>query len=153
MNWQDIEGDRERYAAYLCSREWSVLKAAVHERSGGVCERCRRNPVDAVHHLTYARKYSELLEDLQGICNPCHEFTHAKSDHDPAASLPGARIVKEGDGFVIEAGGARYDFGTSVGMSLLHGLIDLQEINAHIALMADCVREMKQNGWEATDGQ
>lgn len=82
--WQDIADDREKYAAYLCSREWGVLKRAVHERAKGHCERCDVPSIDAVHHLTYARKYKEKLEDLEGLCKSCHEYTHGKSDIDPA---------------------------------------------------------------------
>lgn len=88
MRWQDIENDKEKYHAYLASREWSVLKECVHSRSGGKCERCRHNRIDAVHHLTYIRKYSELLTDLQGLCNGCHAFIHAKSNVDPILSAP-----------------------------------------------------------------
>lgn len=75
--------EKERYQRYLCSREWAVLKEQVKKRSGGVCERCRLVESAAVHHLTYARKYQEELEDLQDICEPCHQFTHGKSDDDP----------------------------------------------------------------------
>lgn len=56
--------EKERYQQYLCSREWAVLKEQVHKRSGGICERCGFHPLDRVHHLTYARKYKERLEDL-----------------------------------------------------------------------------------------
>lgn len=84
-DWKDIPGDtKEKYGLYLCSREWAELKRAVHERAGGKCERCRRNPIDAVHHLTYDRKYAERLEDLQANCDGCHAFTHGKSDIDPS---------------------------------------------------------------------
>lgn len=84
MNWRSITDDKEKYAAYLCSREWSVLKEAVRERSDNTCERCRILPMNACHHLTYARKYKEQLEDLQAICTACHEFTHGKFWMDPA---------------------------------------------------------------------
>lgn len=83
MNWQDIENDREKYSAYLCSREWAEKREAVRERADNRCERCLIGPMDACHHLTYERKYNELLEDLQAICTPCHKFTHGKSDRDP----------------------------------------------------------------------
>lgn len=83
MNWKKMPEGKEKYAAYLCSREWSVLKEAVKDRSGGACERCSSNPMDHVHHLTYARKYSEQLDDLQACCKACHEFIHGKSDSDP----------------------------------------------------------------------
>jgi hypothetical protein len=80
--------ERERYQRYLNSREWGVKKEAVRRRAGGVCERCKLNPVDLVHHLTYIRKYDERLEDLQAICQGCHDFIHGRSDHDPRASRP-----------------------------------------------------------------
>lgn len=76
--------EKERYARYMTSREWALRKAPVKERSGGICERCKINPSDAVHHLSYARKYHEEPEDLQDICEACHKFTHGKSDVDPA---------------------------------------------------------------------
>ena len=82
-DWRDITDEKEKYAAYLCSREWSEKRELVRERSGGRCERCEVYPMDAVHHLTYARKYAERLDDLQAICDACHKFTHGKSDRDP----------------------------------------------------------------------
>ena len=88
MNWKRMPEGKERYAAYLCSREWSVLKESVKLRSRGKCERCTLNPMDHVHHLTYARKYAERLEDLQACCKKCHEFIHGKSDVDPADDRP-----------------------------------------------------------------
>lgn len=92
-DWRTIENDREKYAAYLCSREWSVLKEAVRKRSRGLCERCRVIPQDATHHLTYERKYNERLEDLQAICTPCHDFTHGKSSIDPASNRQALRYI------------------------------------------------------------
>ncbi len=89
MRWQDIQDEEEKYAAYLCSREWNEKKEAVHARAYGKCERCFVNKIGAVHHQSYKRKYDELLEDLQANCNDCHAFTHGKSDVDPCnLSLP-----------------------------------------------------------------
>lgn len=82
-SWKTETDDREKYGLYLASREWSVLKEAVHARAKGVCERCNVNKIDAVHHLTYIRKYEEQLDDLQGLCKGCHDFNHGKSDVDP----------------------------------------------------------------------
>ena len=84
LSWQTITDDREKYKAYLCSREWALLRNAVRARCDGKCERCKVNDMECVHHLTYARKYDEPIEDLAGWCNACHEFTHGKSDVDPA---------------------------------------------------------------------
>ena len=76
----------ERWGRYMASREWGLLKRAVKDRADGVCERCRDAAVENVHHLTYVRKYQERLEDLLGLCRPCHEYLHGKSDLDPCAS-------------------------------------------------------------------
>ena len=73
----------EKRHAYYCSREWGLLKRAVHERSGGKCERCHVDKAVNVHHLTYARLYHEELTDLWHLCRGCHEFVHAHSDVDP----------------------------------------------------------------------
>jgi hypothetical protein len=73
----------EKYQAYLCSREWGLKREAVIERSGGICERCKRNDGDAVHHKTYKRIYNEPLTDLIYLCEACHDFTHGRADDDP----------------------------------------------------------------------
>lgn len=77
--------ESERYQQYLCSPEWGRLRAAVMYRSGGVCERCKLGRSVQVHHLTYIRKYAELLEDLQAVCAECHKFIHGRSSCDPLA--------------------------------------------------------------------
>jgi 5-methylcytosine-specific restriction endonuclease McrA len=78
----------ERYQRYLCSREWAERRRTVLARCGGVCERCRHAAASHVHHLTYIRKYRERPEDLQALCEPCHEFTHGKRDDDPLKAIP-----------------------------------------------------------------
>jgi hypothetical protein len=88
MLWKYMPEGKEKYSAYLCSREWAVLKEAVKRRSKGICERCTVNRMDHVHHLTYERKYAERLDDLQACCKQCHEFIHGKSDIDPADERP-----------------------------------------------------------------
>jgi hypothetical protein len=75
----------EEYQAYLASREWRLLCEAVDKRSGGICERCHKHSGRAHHHLTYARIGHERLEDLQHICDPCHEYQSGKRHDDPAA--------------------------------------------------------------------
>lgn len=82
-DWKTCTDDKEKYQLYLASREWCKLREQVRERAGDRCERCDIFPMDACHHLSYANKYNESLEDLQAICTTCHEFTHGKSDFDP----------------------------------------------------------------------
>jgi replicative DNA helicase len=95
--WREIEDQREKYQCYLCSREWAVLKEAVHKRAEGVCERCGQYPIDAVHHLTYARKYAEELEDLAGWCKHCHEYTHGKALWDPREDQTRVPLIDKAD--------------------------------------------------------
>lgn len=84
--------NKMEYQGYLASREWALKREAVRKRSGSKCERCKKNEMDAVHHLTYIRIGNELLTDLQAICDPCHEFLSGKRDDDPAISAPLAEI-------------------------------------------------------------
>lgn len=88
MDWKNITNEKEKYSAYLCSREWSIKKEAVKKRSGGFCERCISVPMYAVHHMTYERKYNENLSDLHAVCKPCHDWIHAKVGPDPMHSVP-----------------------------------------------------------------
>jgi len=92
--WNDPNLDAsERYSLYLCSRHWAVRREAVRKRSGEVCERCGKAPMAHVHHLTYARRFAEPLEDLQAVCLACHAYLHAASDHDPT----GGHVDAHGD--------------------------------------------------------
>lgn len=75
--------DKSEYQTYLASREWARLREFVRQRSGGLCERCLKNPMQAVHHRTYERVGKERATDLIAICNPCHEFVSAKRQDDP----------------------------------------------------------------------
>lgn len=97
MMWQTITDDREKYQAYLASREWALMRNKVIARSGGICERCKVNRMDHVHHMTYIRKYNEKPEDLRALCKPCHDFTHGKSHTDPLRMVPAmfdGRVIK-----------------------------------------------------------
>lgn len=80
------------YYEYIASREWKLKCRAIKERSGGRCERCKVAPHENTHHLTYQRLGNERLEDLQGLCRPCHEFLSAVTDYDPLSALKPATI-------------------------------------------------------------
>lgn len=76
---------RARYAKYMQSAEWKVIRIAAIERAGHQCEYTKANgelgivrcPVRhhlTVHHKTYARfGGGELPGDLQVLCKPHHE--------------------------------------------------------------------------------
>jgi hypothetical protein len=84
----------EKYQKYLRSREWLLLKKQVHERAKEICERCMHNPVECIHHDTYARLYNERLSDLWGLCKGCHDFIEDRSEYDPLNDNPEIRKIK-----------------------------------------------------------
>jgi 5-methylcytosine-specific restriction endonuclease McrA len=75
--------NNEDWGRYRASREWAIRKREVTLRSGGICERCRVRPQEHIHHVTYARAGQERLEDLLGLCRPCHQYESGFSDIDP----------------------------------------------------------------------
>ena len=76
---------REQYREYLLSPEWKALRRKVIDRCGGLCEGCREERVTQVHHLTYAHVRDELLFELVGLCDACHERAHTPRQQGIAA--------------------------------------------------------------------
>ena len=58
-------------------------------------------PVTSVHHLTYENIGHEAVEELQGVCNPCHRFLSAKSGFDPS-SIRQALVKMQDSQFVTD---------------------------------------------------
>ncbi len=88
VDWKTMREGKEKYSAYLASREWAVLKEQIKQRSRGICEHCLVARGTQTHHQTYARKYKEPLSDLLHVCAPCHEFLSGKSQDNPADTRP-----------------------------------------------------------------
>jgi 5-methylcytosine-specific restriction endonuclease McrA len=65
-----------RYADYLASPEWRTRRLIVLVLARQKCACC---PLEAtqVHHLTYARRGRELLNDLLPLCDGCHDQKHS----------------------------------------------------------------------------
>lgn len=64
---------------YLQSKHWRSFKRRAKEHYGNKCARCFRHGSFVmldVHHLTYARLWSERLEDVQLLCRDCHKLEH-----------------------------------------------------------------------------
>jgi hypothetical protein len=66
------------YNDYLQSDDWKLKRRKVYDRCRGLCEGCRDRPVTQVHHLTYAHVGDELLYELVGLCDDCHEKAHER---------------------------------------------------------------------------
>ena len=66
--------------AYYRSELWAAFRAFVRARCHGICEQCGTQPMQAVHHLTYARfGGKERVQDLLGVCHPCHAGLHEQA--------------------------------------------------------------------------
>ena len=64
------------YNGYLKSSEWKVKSKAVRKRAKGVCEKCKKNPCEHVHHKTYQNVGNEKMCDLIAVCRKCHSELH-----------------------------------------------------------------------------
>lgn len=87
----------EFYEQYIKSHEWQIKRLAALERSGCRCERCGARDGERVlaqgkikhlslhcHHLTYDRLGNEELDDLEILCEWCHEVAdewRKRGDH------------------------------------------------------------------------
>lgn len=76
LNWRSLPAGREKYAAYLASRDWAERRMVVIARSGGRCEMGCGRRGEQVHHQTYLRVYHEDPADLIHLCRFCHDDIH-----------------------------------------------------------------------------
>jgi 5-methylcytosine-specific restriction endonuclease McrA len=67
---------KEQYHEYLASRRWQEKRIAVIQRENGICQGCRENPIEHVHHTSYTHCGDELIYQLIGLCGTCHNKTH-----------------------------------------------------------------------------
>ena len=60
---------------YDKSKEWNARKTLIYARALGLCEKCKNAPIVSIHHLQYEHYGEEYLDDLLGLCEPCHKLT------------------------------------------------------------------------------
>lgn len=57
------------------------VRAAVHERSAGICEFCTQQRAEHVHHrLMRSQGGRHELVNLIDLCRGCHHYAHHSSD-------------------------------------------------------------------------
>ncbi len=64
---------RARYNAVIRSKRWKLLKQARRNLTNNRCERCGRADYLELHHLHYQTLGNESLEDVELLCESCHE--------------------------------------------------------------------------------
>jgi len=80
---------RKRDAVY------SQRRRDVHERGDGVCEFCRAANMTEVHHLAgRVGPDPHRLDNLIGLCAPCHRRAHSEPVWARSVGLSRSRIGK-----------------------------------------------------------
>jgi 5-methylcytosine-specific restriction endonuclease McrA len=67
-----------KYYLYRCSQTWKDKRQKVHDRDKNICQLCKIEASEEVHHLTYKNIFKEPLEDLIAVCTNCHRKEHTK---------------------------------------------------------------------------
>lgn len=67
---------KQEYAEYLRSPWWGRRRNEIKRARGWRCEHCLTSDNLQVHHLSYARLWAELDEDLVCLCGDCHRGEH-----------------------------------------------------------------------------
>ena len=69
-----VSRKRQRRDAVYAER-----RVQVFERGDGVCEHCRGAPMGSVHHIAgRGGPDPHRLDNLVGLCEPCHRRAHAE---------------------------------------------------------------------------
>lgn len=62
-----------KYKEYLNSEEWKEKRKEFIELANKECEECGSTKNLQVHHLNYDNIYHESEEDVEVLCDDCHE--------------------------------------------------------------------------------
>ncbi len=139
-----------RYAEYLRSPAWKALCSAVRQRCSNICERCQKFLVDEVHHLTYAHVYNEPLEDLRGLCIPCHRFLHKRTGIDPLAKSVyvkvAYKVIEYSEVGIWRFRRVRLD---KLGLSLAHGQSGTYQVPVEVFLDAEGSPIFDPSRWQS----
>lgn len=80
---------RSEYETYMASRDWFARRKAALAMQK-VCQRCGAHDHLEVHHRSYENLGRETLDDLEVLCDECHDREHEKprADRDRGRSNP-----------------------------------------------------------------
>lgn len=82
---------------------WRKCRELVIIREGGICNRCKKRPVEEIHHIIELTednytdpKIAYGLDNLEGLCSKCHN-----EETNPSKSIR-KDIMFDDDGNVVE---------------------------------------------------
>lgn len=64
------------YNSYIQSAEWKEKRELALQRDKHICQRCKTNKANHVHHITYANIGNEYLYEIVSLCWYCHKLIH-----------------------------------------------------------------------------
>lgn len=73
LTFGNIPRMTRRYQSYLNGPEWAVKRRQRMSMDDFKCVACKSTKRISVHHLTYARIFSEEMSDLITLCGKCHK--------------------------------------------------------------------------------
>lgn len=66
-----------RYGRYINTKHWQSLRERKLQAGGNMCNRCERmEAILHVHHLNYRNWFDVTLDDLEVLCETCHNSHH-----------------------------------------------------------------------------
>lgn len=86
---------KTRYSEFLQTPFWKALRLRAIKRDEGRCNRCGCNHHLQVHHRVYRTPWeSTLIEDLETLCNRCHDREHETKNEDLIIQIHPRRASK-----------------------------------------------------------
>jgi hypothetical protein len=70
-----MELTRSEYQFYLHSDEWKEKRSEMRDICDGLCMRCG-DEGNILHHMTYDNILCEPLDELEWVCERCHDRIH-----------------------------------------------------------------------------
>lgn len=67
-----------KYSNYIQSEDWKLKRSEVLLRDNNLCQVCKKDAAEEVHHITYDNLFNEKLEDLLSVCKICHKEIHSQ---------------------------------------------------------------------------
>jgi hypothetical protein len=80
------------YVAAVCSPHWQTLKAKMLAARAGSCRRCGHAPHLELHHRHYRTLGRERREDVELVCEKCHEGADVERERDTRRRAWSARV-------------------------------------------------------------
>ena len=85
-----VSDKRRKRDAIYAKRRWQVW-----ERGNGMCEHCHMAAMGSVHHVAgRGGPDPHRLDNLKGLCEPCHRRAHAEPEWARSVGLMRSRHTK-----------------------------------------------------------